>query len=75
MTIKPEAASSEKWSGYIYLLADFIACNNFKVTFRSSSTEGSLSTQSGVAHTANKETTPCLQKVKKQLMKNCKTDC
>ena len=29
ITIKPEAASSEKWSGHIYLLADFIACNNF----------------------------------------------
>ena len=64
MTIKPEAASSEKWSGHIYLLADFIACNNFKVTFRSCSTESSLYKQSGVVHTVNKETTPRLQKVK-----------
>ena len=64
MIIKPEVASSEKLSGHIYLLADFTACNNFEVTFTCSSTESSLHTQSGVVHTANKETTLCLQKVK-----------
>ena len=29
MTIKLEVSSAEKWSRHIYLLADFIAYNNF----------------------------------------------